>query len=486
MENEVLRKALGLRGSVTFESHTNLGHLQENSLSEGEGDEHIPAIAIEDKAPHKLTQADMATELAKEIHPAQDVIGQDSDDVEFCCRRLVAAVTTQLFSSMVQKGVRYGYICTGEAFIFVYIPDDPSSVQCALCRPELDVKTIGVDELRLTATAQVLAVTNQSIDLPSSIPGTPPTARPKHAFPLYRGRRPHNLSPFRMMLRYGCRPSEDKHRLAFAVEHEGEGADQLQSREARQDVGKSVAPSGRPMSLKHQPSRPTHTAPSNVSLRSEMYHQKGRIQIHGFCAGIRKQLAMDRGPDADCHPLYKAGSCGALFKVQHSSHGYTMVAKGVEYKHVHKLKHEKQIYDELRDLQGECIPVCLGVIQLALKYPYYHDGGIYTHMLFLSWAGEAIQKASTLGHTTGVSSMVHRALQAIHSKGVLHGDAEPRNILWNPTCQCAMLVDIERATIRSALSDVSANSAREKRRLMKTCFSKELQRITSVFEDNVA
>ncbi|ODH48358.1 hypothetical protein GX48_05560 [Paracoccidioides brasiliensis] len=252
-------------------------------------------------------QADMATGLAKEIHPAQDVIGQDSDDVEFCCRQLVATVTTQLFSYMVQKGVCYGYICTGEAFIFVYIPDDSSSVQCALCRPELDVKTIGEDELQLTVTAQ-----------------------------------------------------------AFVVEHKGEGPDQLQSREARHDVGKDGSPLD-PLCPNYQD------------------HQKGRIQIHGFCAGIRKQLAMDRGPDTDCRPLYKAGSCGALFKVRFSSHGYTVVAKGVEYKHVHKLKHEKQIYDELRDLQGECIPVCLGVIQLALKYPYYHDGGIYTHMLFLSW-----------------------------------------------------------------------------------------------------
>ncbi|KKZ63844.1 hypothetical protein EMCG_01851 [[Emmonsia] crescens] len=100
-EDETLREAFGLRGSITFESHTNLGRAQESSLSEGveklsinaetapsakgkgrgrkkkeestavtrgqadrfciyrqDGDEHIPAIAIEYKAPHKLTQAE--------------------------------------------------------------------------------------------------------------------------------------------------------------------------------------------------------------------------------------------------------------------------------------------------------------------------------------------------------------------------------------------------------------------------------------------
>ncbi|OAT06125.1 hypothetical protein BDBG_16557 [Blastomyces gilchristii SLH14081] len=98
------------------------------------------------------------------------------------------------------------------------------------------------------------------------------------------------------------------------LEHEGEGPVQLQSREARRDAGKSVAPGGRPMPLKHRPSKPTCTAPSNVSLRlrdgspldslcpNYQDHQKSRIQIHGFCARIRKQLAMDRGPDADCRP----------------------------------------------------------------------------------------------------------------------------------------------------------------------------------------
>ena len=38
---------------------------------------------------------------------------------------LVAAVITQLFSSMIRKGIQWGYVFVGEAIIFLYIPDDP-------------------------------------------------------------------------------------------------------------------------------------------------------------------------------------------------------------------------------------------------------------------------------------------------------------------------------------------------------------------------
>ncbi|EEH40570.2 hypothetical protein PAAG_09023 [Paracoccidioides lutzii Pb01] len=272
----------------------------------------------------------MATGLTKEIRPAQDVIGQDSDDVDFCCKRLVAAATTQLFSYMVHKELHYSYICTGETFIFVYIPDDPSSVQCALCRPDLGVKVTSKVELQLTAVVQVLVFTIRALTSP-------------------------------------------------AVPREWHDA----------AVRLDVWPVEYSEILEQTPSaaHPKHAPPGTVADNP-------------------------------------AGSCGALFKVRLSSHGYTVVAKGVKYKHLYKLEHEKQIYDELRDLQGECIPVCLGIVQLALKHPYYYNGRIYTHMLFLSWVEEAIQKVRTLSHTADASSMVYHALQAIHFKGVLHGDME--------------------------------------------------------------
>ncbi|EGE79567.1 hypothetical protein RJZ56_003331 [Blastomyces dermatitidis] len=150
------------------------------------------------------------------------------------------------------------------------------------------------------------------------------------------------------------------------LEHEGEGPVQLQSREARRDAGKSVAPGGRPMPLKHRPSKPTCTAPSNVSLRSGMVallihcapitritrSPGSRYMASVLVSGSSLPWIVARTPTA----VLKAGSCGALFKVRLSSHGYTVVAKGVEYKHVHKLEHEKRTGHILMDTGGlDCV-----------------------------------------------------------------------------------------------------------------------------------
>ncbi|KAK3312492.1 hypothetical protein B0H66DRAFT_570734 [Apodospora peruviana] len=88
----------------------------------------IPAMAIEYKAPHKLSQEEIVTGLASDIQPGRDVINKDCEGFVLASRALTAAVVTQLFSYMVGKGIQYGYVCTGQVFVFLYIPDDPATV----------------------------------------------------------------------------------------------------------------------------------------------------------------------------------------------------------------------------------------------------------------------------------------------------------------------------------------------------------------------
>nr|KMM69770.1 hypothetical protein CPAG_06084 [Coccidioides posadasii RMSCC 3488] len=59
--------------------------------------------------------------------------------------------------------------------------------------------------------------------------------------------------------------------------------------------------------------------------------------------------------------------------------------------------------------------------------------------------------------------MVKSSFQAIHRQGVLHGDAEPRNILWNDIVQRPMIVDFGRASIRHPLSTIPANTMRKRK-----------------------
>ncbi|GCB25491.1 hypothetical protein AAWM_08376 [Aspergillus awamori] len=65
-------------------------------------------------------------------------------------------------------GIRYGYICTGEAFVFLHIPgDNPALFNILLCMPNQDAQADvqADDEVRLhrTAIGQVLAFTLQAL-----------------------------------------------------------------------------------------------------------------------------------------------------------------------------------------------------------------------------------------------------------------------------------------------------------------------------------
>ncbi|OJD21639.1 hypothetical protein ACJ73_07018 [Blastomyces percursus] len=578
--NDELKRAFGLRGSITFESHANLGpskraadsnpgdqqssvepmvgtesstgkrigkknktRKKETAMVAGgqadrfciyrqDGNEHIPALSIEYKAPHKLTRDEIVKGLAQDIHPSKEVIGKDSDDPDFCSKRLVAAVITQLFSYMVAKGVRYGYVCTGEAFIFLRILDDPSSVMCSVCAPNLDVVgEINDDNIHLTAVAQVLAFTLRALVSPPAtqewldavtelgiwpveysdiLEQTPPTARQKHASPLYRGRRPSKLSPFQMTLRPRCRPHTDivprsrspspstspppsplspSARRGRTVNARARSKPNQKSGKKGQSSEDSEANwidhAAEPPKIKSQPycSQQCLLAlrddgPLDTSCPNYLAHLKRRIQPAEFRDLIREQLSRDRGPDANCRPLYKKGSCGAAFKIHLLSHGYTLLAKGVERNNLHKLEHEKEVYHRLRDIQGNYIPVCLGIVVLDQKYPYYYDEGVYTHMLLLSWAGKPISEIMKSDDSACVIEMTSQSLQAIHHAGVLHGDAEPRNILWNEDCNRPMLVDFERAEMRNALSAISSNRGLKRRRLGKnrSTFAEELSK----------
>ncbi|RYP25555.1 hypothetical protein DL767_008342 [Monosporascus sp. MG133] len=144
-----LRSRLGLKGTITFESHTNLGDT-DSAISEpmgyvsigradadatvpapkkttrckakGKGNradqfciyrtshgQNVPTVAIEYKPPHKLSRDEIITGLKSEIQPKRDVIHKDGDGFAFASRTFAAAVVTQLFSYIISKGIQYGY-----------------------------------------------------------------------------------------------------------------------------------------------------------------------------------------------------------------------------------------------------------------------------------------------------------------------------------------------------------------------------------------
>jgi hypothetical protein len=104
-----------------------------------------------------------------EIQPAEEIINKEGDDFEFLSKSLVVAVVTQLFSSMVRKGVQRGYIFTGEATIFLFIPDDFTAIHYHLSIPYLDFQKDDENRFHRTSVAQISAfvLTTLAAEAPS-------------------------------------------------------------------------------------------------------------------------------------------------------------------------------------------------------------------------------------------------------------------------------------------------------------------------------
>ncbi|KAL7789024.1 hypothetical protein V8C37DRAFT_386986 [Trichoderma ceciliae] len=514
-----LSSNLGLQGTVRFESHTNLGEATDENMGTGassmapktprarrkargkgnRADEFLiystldgmqtPALAIEYKPPHKLSVDQIVTGLGSEIWPERDVINKDGDDFASASRRLAAAVVTQLFSYMIGKGLQYGYVCTGQAFVFLHIADDPSTVYYSVCVPRVDVMDDDETRLHRTAAAQVFAFILQALrvepppeawhdkaeqlglweveydDILARIPESERKRKEPTTSP-YRAQRWKGFKRSPLRTRSHCRepdtgtgrPADEDEDPPSPTPNASRYVGNVAAAEkmaSTKKEGKEQGQRGQNQATKpHIRNRPFCSQkcllglalgkPVDSKCPNAGYHGQKHISRLEFLHLIREQLAVDRGRDADCMPLYRSGSRGSLFKARLSSHGYTLVAKGMENLDYAHLQHENEIYDRLLPIQGKYIPVCLGRIDLIL--PYYYDCGVFTHFMFLGWAGRPIfEYAINQINTLNITDAATRIFKAIHKLRVLHRDAEPRNILYDDQSGNLMVVDFERS-----------------------------------------
>jgi Phosphotransferase enzyme family len=144
------------------------------------------------------------------------------------------------------------------------------------------------------------------------------------------------------------------------------------------------------------------------------------------------------------------GARGIFFRVTLSSHGYTVVAKGTVPEFSEDLRHEAIVYRQLRPLQGLCVPICLGAVDL--EHPYYYDFRVrVVQLLFLSWAGNRMDDDNLAEDVRCMwSQELVRSVDAIHQVGVLHGDIRVPNMLWSPEVERVMLIDFERSVVVGA------------------------------------
>jgi hypothetical protein len=572
-EDETLRTKLDLKGSVTFESHTNLGQTNQSSITEsmeqistdednqddfdrrtkrrrkersasnnqqqiqssgakrgrrarGKGNradefcvyrtsdgDNIPTVAIEYKAPHKLSRDELVTGLDTEIQPERDVIHKEGDDFIFAAKSLSAAVITQLFSYMIGKGLQYGYVCQGEAFVFLHIPDDPTIVYYSVAVPNLDVQEDDENRLHFTAVAQVFAfVLNallakpppqdwhhkadanldtwdvEYIDILAKIPET---VRKFHSPSPYKPQRWQGFNRTPIRTRSRCMPfhndgskETDDHddNTPSATPSRSTGSNKTSA--TSKDLEKASSTKKRGQSAKGrqqaQVSKQTittspfctqkcllglaHGATMDEKCPNFSDHGREHIGVARFLELIRAQLASNIGVDAGCQPLYLSGSRGSLFKIRLPSHGYTLVAKGVERIDHSLLQHEQQVYHRLSTIQGVHVPVCLGIVDLLR--PYYYDCGVYTSLLFLGWAGKPLSGYINKSSQQHLQDKAMTAFRALHELHVLHRDAAIRNIVYDKPNDNLMIVDFERAKIqhRQPLQPITTNHRRKRKR----------------------
>ncbi|KAF2462948.1 uncharacterized protein BDR25DRAFT_338082 [Lindgomyces ingoldianus] len=380
----------------------------------------IPAFIMEYKAPHKLPLSYICEGL-EDMELAEVIRCGEVDAPKDRFRRLVAAVITQAFSYMVRIGVEFGCVCTGEAFVFLRVPDDPRTVYYFLSVPKGDVgATTGwtpdldsVNRLHLTAVGQMLAFTLQALKTPQRgqqwrvqaanqlitwevvyedlldtiLPEDVASSEyqpPRHSYFL-------RMSPVRLRRRPGqtSSPSCEQPQDPSSPSDEDPDPD---------------TPSQRRRPLQAQPLAPT-TARSSSDRHAPQAAQDGQyctqnclrglveggpldmqcpnIDQTDFLARIRQQLSSDL--DTNCQPVSLPGACGVLFR-----------CTPIDF--VHRLEREATVYELLRPVQGIHVP---GICELV-------------HMMFLSFGGRLISKHLTSENIADVTK-----------------NLMPRNMLWS-------------------------------------------------------
>ncbi|PWY90674.1 hypothetical protein BO70DRAFT_306788 [Aspergillus heteromorphus CBS 117.55] len=482
----------------------------------------VPAFIIEYKAPHKVSLSHIRAGL--QDMDLDDVVRlQDDESPDIICRRVVAAVITQTFSYMIHAGLEYGYVCTGEAFIFLRVlQDDPSTVYYYLSVPEEDVGPVtwtgnphDDNRLHLTALGQVLAFTLRALRVPTrDIAWTNRAVRslktwvmvydilldkilekdiPSSAFKSPTGSRNEycRVSPVKIRSKAAAVASCNSSQDASLLDHDDDDDDD----DAGDDFD-SNTPSRPPRErrLAHPPeprSVATRALPQDSSSKgkSRQYctqrclrglikgglldRQCPNVSDHGLDRHRLTRTTLIRRLDRQffgneqqltqlgCESLHVHGSRGALFKITLWSHGYTFVGKGTPVEFVAGSKHEESIYTHLTPIQGVYVPVLLG--SLRLRHPFSYDGiAAIVHLMFMSYVGITLEKRHDLDDRQLIQQ-AERSLEAIHNLNVLQCDPMPRNMAQEDGRM--MFIDFERATLeprRMPLRGISPNRERKR------------------------
>ncbi|KAK0668449.1 hypothetical protein QBC41DRAFT_347165 [Cercophora samala] len=139
---------------------------------------------------------------------------------------------------------------------------------------------------------------------------------------------------------------------------------------------------------------------------------------------------------------------GWLFKLELLPYRYTFVAKGTLKGRPRRLKHKCGVYARLEILQGDVIPVHLGLVRLDRGYiiPGFE---FVVHMVLMSWAGEKPSASVRDDGTQNLKREEESLTDNLEGRvGVDHGDDNNAAIyLWNVERCRMVIIDFDRARL---------------------------------------
>ncbi|RDA93649.1 hypothetical protein CP533_4868 [Ophiocordyceps camponoti-saundersi (nom. inval.)] len=366
-----------------------------------------PCLSIEHVAPWKFSLSEIMIGLSSEIHLPEDIVNSSAEIHQ--SRSLCAAVVTQLYAAMIRSGTSYGFICTGEAYIFLHIPMDSSKVYVSVQVPKLMVNDDDERGLYHTAVAQIFALSIRAV------------REGPQCQKWYEGFKDAALwkETFQWSLKRNVKESHPPLSCYASVgEVQGGGNGQVQPVSSWKTM--------RDRKFCSQKCLLGLLCGDSIDKNCPNAEEHGpvHLRLDLFWRSLKKQLTTDRGLDAYCTPMGLTGGSSSVFKVQLRTNGYTLVAKGVEKHRFHDLVYENNIYRRLQDIQGRYVPVCLGIIDLGVSY-HFNTRECGSFML-LSYCG--VRPTSQVMNRR-MMTRACKALTEIHRRGVLHRDVGPFNLL---------------------------------------------------------
>lgn len=479
----------------------------------------VPSFLIEYKAPHKLSLAHIKAGL-QDMELDRIVRYQKDETPEDICRRVVAAVITQLSHYMYEGGNEYGCVVTGEAFIFLRVPyDNPSTVLYYLSVPQEDVGNTtgwagdvnGDNRLHLTAVGQLLAFTLRALRTsPRDVTWRNWAMGQLETWEMVyddlleeieeKDISASNYKSPRSRTNY-CRQSPVKTRSKPAMvitcqppqgslsDHEDNADDRWDPpspsrgpRDSRLSQRQTTAATARNSTTSQYSAASegksrrycTQRCLRGLRWRGLLDKQCPNVTEHGVDRHrlnvkmllnlLDGQLSNDSGPNMElgCESLHVHGTRGALFKITLWSHGYTFVGKGVPIDFIEGAKREEMMYSHLGAIQGQFVPIVFG--DLNLRRPFSYDGiAMMVHLSLMSYAGRSLARRHEIDQAQLIAQ-AEISLRAIHDLGVLHSDPILGNMIWNEENKRVMFIDFERAQYqkRIPLGSIAVNQKRKR------------------------